>query len=150
MGSSPTRGICGKFFFFACPIGRLWKVYVSIVGSSPTRGKLFFFPIGPVVLVSIVGLNLLLDSYLGEPMYYFHVFFLFQQQKLHHEMLTDRPRTEAYKSAIENSRAFIEGKVCLACSLITLGGSVLFYSHPNYCCLVGKEASDGSMAMTWC
>ena len=58
------------FFFFACPIGRLWKAYVSIVGSSPTRGKLFFFfPIGPVVLVSIVGLNLLLDSYLGEPMY---------------------------------------------------------------------------------
>ena len=32
-------------------------------------------------------------------------------QKLHHEMLADRPRTLAYKKAIEDARSFIQDKV---------------------------------------
>ena len=32
-------------------------------------------------------------------------------QKLHLEMLSDQPRTLAYKSAIERAKSFLEGKV---------------------------------------
>ncbi|KAL5489482.1 hypothetical protein EMCRGX_G018576 [Ephydatia muelleri] len=57
--------------------------------------------------------------------------------KLHHEMLADRPRTETYRSAIQNARAFIKGKVVLdvgsgtgvlSMFCVRLGGAKKVYS----------------------